>query len=121
MSEAIAKATPTIAASSPDTAETAASIEVVLPLKVDLRLLRKQKRALMAIPRHFQVSAVQEEAIDGILNMIDFIQDSIVDQGLASEEEVFPRCHSDSRAPRKHRSFVAVPFTATELQTKTVD
>jgi hypothetical protein len=45
----------------------------------------------MALPRHFQISASQQEALDGILNMIDFIQDSIVDQGIATEEEAFPQ------------------------------
>jgi hypothetical protein len=91
MSEAVAAPTQTVVASTRDTAETPASIEVVLTFKVDLELLRRQKRTLMALPRHFQLSPCQEEAVDGLLNMIDLIQDSVVDQGLASEEEVFPQ------------------------------
>jgi hypothetical protein len=91
MSETVAKPSETTVASNPDTAGAPTSIEVVLSFKVNLWLLRRQKRALIAIPRNFQVSPDQEEAVDGMLNMIDFIQDSIVDQGLAGEEDVFPQ------------------------------
>ena len=91
MSETVAKPSGTTVASTPDTAGAPTSIEVVLSFKIDLRLLRQQKRALIAMPGNFQLSPDQEEAVEGILNMIDFIQDSIVDQGLASEEEVFPQ------------------------------
>jgi hypothetical protein len=91
MSEPIAKPSGTPVASTPDTAEETTSIQVVLSFSIDLRLLRRQKRALIAIPRNFQISHDQEEAVEGMLNMIDFVQDSIVEQGLASEEEVFPQ------------------------------
>lgn len=91
MSGTAAKPGVTTITSTPDTAETPTSIEVVLSFRVDLRLLRRQKRALIAMPGNFQLSPDQEEAVEGMLNMIDYIQDSIVDQGLASEEEVFPQ------------------------------
>ena len=91
MSETVAKPGVTTITSTADTAETPTSIEVVLSFRVELRLLRRQKRALIDIRHNSKVSADQEDAIEGILNMIDFIQDSIVDQGLASEEEVFPQ------------------------------
>jgi hypothetical protein len=91
MSETVAKPGVTTITSTADTAETPTSIEVVLSFNIDLQLLRRQKRALIAIPRNFQLSRDQEEAVDGILNMIDFVQDSIVEKGLASEEEVFPQ------------------------------
>jgi hypothetical protein len=74
-----------------ETVDTSESTKVVLTFTVDLRLLHLQKRALTSIPTNFQLSADEVEAIEGMLNMIDFIQDSIVDQGLVSEEEVFPR------------------------------
>jgi hypothetical protein len=74
-----------------ETVDTSESTKVVLTFTVDLRLLRLQKRALTSIPTNFQLSADEVEAIEGMLNMIDFIQDSIVDQGLVSEEEVFPQ------------------------------
>jgi hypothetical protein len=91
MSAPIAKPSGTPVASTPDTAEAITSINVVLSFNIDLRLLRRQKRALIAMPRNVQLSPDQEEAVEGMLNMIDFVQDSIVEQGLASEEEVFPQ------------------------------
>ena len=66
-------------------------IDVTLELKLDLALLRKQKRALIGIHEGVQASADQEDAAEGILNMLDCIQDSILDQGLVGEEEIFPR------------------------------
>ncbi len=70
------------------------SIEVDLTFKVNLRELRAQKRALIEICEGAVVTADQEEAAEGMLNMIDFIQDSIVEQGLISEDEMFPRLPS---------------------------
>ncbi len=70
---------------------TSKSIEVPLTLKIDLPLLRRQKRALIGIHRDAQVSADQEDAAEGMLSLIDFIQDSILGQGLATEDEVFPQ------------------------------
>jgi hypothetical protein len=91
VSEAVAKSVITTVTSTADTAESPTSIEVVLSLRVDLRLLRRQKRALIDIRHNSSVSADQEDAVEGILSMIDFIQDSIVDQGLAGEKDVFPQ------------------------------
>lgn len=70
------------------------SIQVTLGLKIDLSLLRRQKRALIDIREGAHVSSEQEDAAEGLLNMIDFIQDSILDQGLATEQEIFPRLPS---------------------------
>jgi hypothetical protein len=67
------------------------TVKVVLEFKIDLLMLRKQKRALIEITTGSEVSANQEEAAEGMLNMIDFIQDSILEQGLASEEDIFLR------------------------------
>jgi hypothetical protein len=76
----------------PETAETEAkSIHLVLGFNADLALLRKQKRALIGLYEGATVSYEQEEAAEGMLNLIDFIQDSVLEQGLASEEEIFPR------------------------------
>ncbi len=66
------------------------SIDVTLEFRIDLALLRRQKRALIEIHEGAQVTAVQEDAAEGILNMLDHIQDTIFDQGLASEEDIFP-------------------------------
>jgi hypothetical protein len=91
MLEAITKPAEAPITSSAATVDTSGSTEVVLTFTVDLRLLRLQKRALTSIPTNFQLSGDEVEAIEGMLNMIDVIQDSIVDRGLASEEEVFPQ------------------------------
>lgn len=49
-------------------------------------LLREQKEILVNSP--FQ-SKDLEYAVQGLLNWIDAIQDAVVDQGIATEEEVF--------------------------------
>lgn len=67
------------------------SISVTLEFKVDLALLRKQKRALINVIEGNLISYEQEEAAEGMLNLLDSIQDSILEQGLATEEEVFPK------------------------------
>jgi len=67
------------------------SIHVLLDFNIDLTLLRKQKRALIGVYEGTTVTYEQEETAEGILNLIDFIQDSIVKQGLATEEKVFPQ------------------------------
>ena len=69
----------------------ATTVKVALEWAIDLRLLRKQKRALVSITEGTTVTHEQEDATEGMLNMLDFIQDSILEQGLATEEEIFPR------------------------------
>lgn len=68
-----------------------ASVSVTLVCNIDLALLRKQKRALCEIREGAIVSGEQEDAAEGVLNLLDFIQDSILEQGLAAEETIFPR------------------------------
>lgn len=67
-----------------------ASLTINLELKVDLALLRKQKRALAGIIEGASVSYEQEEAADGMLHLLSLIQSSILAQGLATEEDIFP-------------------------------
>ena len=67
------------------------SIVVTVEMKIELNLLRKQKRALVAITEGSSVSYEQEEAAEGMLNLLDFLQDSILEQGLATEEDIFPK------------------------------
>lgn len=79
-------------ASAPQTPESGPKhLRAVLEFDLDLTLLRKQKRALIGMYEGATVSYDQEEAAEGLLNLIDFIQDSILAQELATEEEVFPR------------------------------
>jgi hypothetical protein len=65
------------------------SIEVSLTLSINLNLLRRQKNTLFQLVPGSLVTPRQDEVVEGILNLIDFIQDAIFDQGLASEEEIF--------------------------------
>jgi hypothetical protein len=67
------------------------AINVTVELTIDVALLRRQRRALIGIREGSTVSYEQEDAVEGILNVLDFIQDSILDQGLATEEDIFPQ------------------------------
>jgi hypothetical protein len=46
---------------------------VVVPMIVDLPLLRRQKRVLIAMQP--TVTPVQSEAIEGVLNLLDRVED----------------------------------------------
>jgi hypothetical protein len=67
----------------------AKSTDVTLTLRIDLTKLKQQKRSLIEIRRDSPVTPLQEETVEGILNLIDFIQDSILEQGLATEDQIF--------------------------------
>ena len=67
------------------------TIKVTLECAIDLALLRKQKRALISTTEGATITYEQEEAAEGMLNLLDFIQDSILEQGLATEDEIFFR------------------------------
>ena len=84
--------------SEPATDETAqreagkqSGIKVAIECDIDLVLLRKQKRAIVELREGTTVTSEQEAAAEGLLNLLDFIQDSILEQGLATEEDIFPR------------------------------
>ena len=55
---------------------------------IDWPLLRQQKLALVSasLPAH---SADSDDALDGIIHLIDHIQDSMVESGVMTETEVF--------------------------------
>ena len=61
------------------------SIKEVLS-QTDWELLREQKAQLLNAP---PLSPDYENAIAGIINWIDAIQDAVVDNGIASFNEVF--------------------------------
>lgn len=50
-------------------------------MRLDLELLKQQKRWLLA-----QSST---EEVEGLLGIVDFIQDTVLAEGLAKEEDVF--------------------------------
>jgi hypothetical protein len=58
-------------------------------MRIDLALLRRQKRHLIGLRFGSVVSGAQDDTVEGVLNLLDFIQDSIVAQGLAPESSVF--------------------------------
>jgi hypothetical protein len=49
-----------------------------------------QAQGVYGIAKGTEVTAAQEDAVEGMLNLIDFIQDSILEQGLATRDEIFP-------------------------------
>lgn len=77
-------------------------VRVTLTMRINLALLRRQKRHLLGLCFGSVVTRPQDDTIEGVLNLIDFIQDSIVDQGVASERAVF-----DIRNERKKQTTAA--------------
>ena len=57
--------------------------------KMDWTLLRSQKRALVDLRAGSVVTPEQEESLEGILNLIDCIQDQVVDTNQDTEVAVF--------------------------------
>ena len=55
---------------------------------IDFKLLREQKRGILD---HIKCHTEKEliEPLDGIINLIDAIQDAVVVDGIATEKEVF--------------------------------
>lgn len=58
-------------------------------LKTDWELLRKQKLKLLSYSIEQDEEWDDFEAMTGIINWIDFIQDAVVDSGLVPEHVVF--------------------------------
>jgi hypothetical protein len=57
---------------------------------IDWKLLRKQKRLLLQVINNDNVNFKEKEALEGILNLIDAIQDYAVDDAqIVTEIEVF--------------------------------
>jgi hypothetical protein len=61
---------------------------------LDLVLLRRQKRHLVEINTG---NEDRNNAVEGMLNLLDHVQDYIVDSGQATEEEVFGPRDADGR------------------------
>ena len=62
---------------------------IVVNLEIDWELLRRQKRAVVGLRTGTVVSAEQEDAAEGLLNLLDNIQDQAADSGEVTDEEVF--------------------------------
>jgi hypothetical protein len=65
------------------------TVSVTLTMRLDLALLRRQKRHLVGLRFGSVVSREQDDTVEGVLNLLDFTQDSIVAQKLATESAVF--------------------------------
>lgn len=57
--------------------------------KVDLTLLKKQKNHLLQIQQEGKITTKQSEAIDGIIGIIDAIQDYASDELGLNQKKVF--------------------------------
>lgn len=64
-------------------------MEMKFNLRFDWRLLRTQKRLLVGLQSGKIVTNDQAEAVEGILNLLDAIQDQSVERGYATSREVF--------------------------------
>lgn len=54
--------------------------------QTDWELFRKQKAALRNLPTMYED---EQNAVSGILNFIDALQDAVVEDGIATEQQVF--------------------------------
>lgn len=57
---------------------------------IDYRMLKGQKGYLAGILENPLLSQNEKDAIEGVLNLLDSIQDKVVELGILPEEEVFP-------------------------------
>jgi hypothetical protein len=64
--------------------------------RLDVTLLRQQKLELLTIPET-AISKEQMDAINGVIGILDVIQDQMVEDGDATEEEVFGPKDADGR------------------------
>jgi hypothetical protein len=57
--------------------------------KIDWKMLRKQKKDLLKVINNDSVSPKEKESLEGIMSLIDHIQDYAVDTCELSERKVF--------------------------------
>ena len=67
----------------------AAQLDTPLPAGIDWALLRKQKITLLRFVAFADGGSEARADLEGIVNLIDSIQDDAVDNGIATELEVF--------------------------------
>jgi hypothetical protein len=65
------------------------SVRVTVTKRIDLALLRRQKRDLIGLRLGSVVSRAQDDTVEGVLNLLDFIQDSVVARGIVPKNAVF--------------------------------
>jgi hypothetical protein len=66
-------------------------VKYEVEVDIDFKLLRKQKRVLISLAsdKRVRTSKSRVDALEGIINLIDHMQDAAVDSGAASEDTVF--------------------------------
>lgn len=57
--------------------------------KIDWLLLRKQKETLVNLIHHSDLALFEKEHLDGLIYLLDQLQDSAVEDGGLTEMEVF--------------------------------
>ena len=63
--------------------------EVSVSFQLNYPLLRCQKACLVALAQRKDQDPDTQAALDGIIHLLDYIQDKIVDSGQAAERQVF--------------------------------
>lgn len=60
----------------------------LLVTTTDWKMLKRQKLKLVTVTSNQSLTKKESEALDGITNFLDFIQDSVIDLGAKSPKEV---------------------------------
>jgi hypothetical protein len=64
-------------------------VKYEVEVDIDFKLLRKQKRVLISLASDKRTSKSRVDALEGIINLLDHMQDAAVESGAASEHTVF--------------------------------
>ena len=62
---------------------------------IDYRMLTGQKRSLAKMQENPLLSQNEKDTIEGVLNLIDALQDKVVEKKILTEGEVFPYLNTD--------------------------
>ncbi len=63
--------------------------------KIDYKMLSGQKRLLSKIQENPLLTQTEKDAIEGILCLVDAIQDKVVELDILPESDVFPYLNQD--------------------------
>ena len=62
---------------------------------IDYRMLTGQKRSLVKIQENPLLSQNEKDTIEGVLNLLDALQDKVVENKILPEAEVFPYLNTE--------------------------
>jgi predicted ATPase len=62
---------------------------------IDYRMLTSQKQTLLKLQENPVLSQREKDVIEGIINLIDTLQDKAVDSKILTEAEVFPYLNTE--------------------------